>query len=162
MLRMQEILSDDGYLQRGRGRPAEAGVHFIVGGNPRGGEARHEAIGGVEFAMPGQIQRRAHRELVFRIGVGRGGSGAAGFVAEVQVELRVAGAQPPPVRHPVIRRQFRAGGTARLTVAEEKGEGDRKSTRLNSSHQIISYAVFCLKKKKKSNADYTLRVPSTH
>src|SRR5258708_24216670 len=30
------------------------------------------------------------------------------------------------------------------------GEGDRKSTRLNSSHQIISYAVFCLKKKKKN------------
>src|SRR5947208_13319230 len=28
-------------------------------------------------------------------------------------------------------------------------ELDRKSTRLNSSHQIISYAVFCLKKKKK-------------
>src|SRR5258708_11193486 len=28
---------------------------------------------------------------------------------------------------------------------------DRKSTRLNSSHQIISYAVFCLKKKKKYN-----------
>src|SRR5258708_28091845 len=27
-------------------------------------------------------------------------------------------------------------------------EEDRKSTRLNSSHQIISYAVFCLKKKK--------------
>src|SRR5258708_25276317 len=27
-------------------------------------------------------------------------------------------------------------------------EADRKSTRLNSSHQIISYAVFCLKKKK--------------
>src|SRR5258708_16446318 len=30
------------------------------------------------------------------------------------------------------------------------GGGDRKSTRLNSSHQIISYAVFCLKKKKKN------------
>src|SRR5947208_13048180 len=28
---------------------------------------------------------------------------------------------------------------------------DRKSTRLNSSHQIISYAVFCLKKKKNMN-----------
>src|SRR5258708_26233240 len=28
---------------------------------------------------------------------------------------------------------------------------DRKSTRLNSSHQIISYAVFCLKKKKKDD-----------
>src|SRR5258708_9449149 len=33
-------------------------------------------------------------------------------------------------------------GTAHLN------ERDRKSTRLNSSHQIISYAVFCLKKKK--------------
>ena len=29
--------------------------------------------------------------------------------------------------------------------------GDRKSTRLNSSHVVISYAVFCLKKKKKTN-----------
>src|SRR5260221_11368083 len=28
------------------------------------------------------------------------------------------------------------------------GHGDRKSTRLNSSHTVISYAVFCLKKKK--------------
>src|SRR5258708_23525175 len=31
---------------------------------------------------------------------------------------------------------------------------DRKSTRLNSSHQIISYAVFCLKKKKKKEMNY--------
>src|SRR3712207_8226911 len=31
----------------------------------------------------------------------------------------------------------------------EKGKKDRKSTRLNSSHANISYAVFCLKKKKK-------------
>src|SRR5258708_11242112 len=37
----------------------------------------------------------------------------------------------------------------RLTALSEiAGEKDRKSTRLNSSHQIISYAVFCLKKKK--------------
>src|SRR2546426_10981155 len=34
-----------------------------------------------------------------------------------------------------------------LTIASDKG--DRKSTRLNSSHLVISYAVFCLKKKKK-------------
>src|SRR5258708_19686758 len=45
-------------------------------------------------------------------------------------------------------------------VAEFRG--DRKSTRLNSSHQIISYAVFCLKKKKNQKlialtiADHTL------
>src|SRR5258708_26034994 len=32
---------------------------------------------------------------------------------------------------------------------------DRKSTRLNSSHQIISYAVFCLKKKKALGRRYT-------
>src|SRR5438552_12643441 len=32
---------------------------------------------------------------------------------------------------------------------------DRKSTRLNSSHQIISYAVFCLKKKKKKKKQNT-------
>src|SRR5438105_7282415 len=31
------------------------------------------------------------------------------------------------------------------------GSRDRKSTRLNSSHEWISYAVFCLKKKKKKN-----------
>src|SRR3989454_8689165 len=33
---------------------------------------------------------------------------------------------------------------------------DRKSTRLNSSHLVISYAVFCLKKKKKTNNKYTV------
>src|SRR5438552_10381020 len=37
---------------------------------------------------------------------------------------------------------------------------DRKSTRLNSSHQIISYAVFCLKKKKTTQMDQTVRQPS--
>src|SRR5258708_10678166 len=38
---------------------------------------------------------------------------------------------------------------------------DRKSTRLNSSHQIISYAVFCLKKKK-NNESPCERTSSTH
>src|SRR5258707_1642735 len=39
-----------------------------------------------------------------------------------------------------------------LEQAEHRGrqKGDRKSTRLNSSHANISYAVFCLKKKKKN------------
>src|SRR5574344_2999142 len=36
-----------------------------------------------------------------------------------------------------------------FTIDDAKLLLDRKSTRLNSSHQIISYAVFCLKKKKK-------------
>src|SRR5215216_7752683 len=46
---------------------------------------------------------------------------------ELPISWRVRGALPPCVRC-----------------------SDRKSTRLNSSHQIISYAVFCLKKKKKT------------
>src|SRR2546421_2219954 len=36
-------------------------------------------------------------------------------------------------------------------LAESASDIDRKSTRLNSSHDQISYAVFCLKKKKKKN-----------
>src|SRR5947199_7710040 len=45
-----------------------------------------------------------------------------------------------------------AGVIARkqLHASDDTGERDRKSTRLNSSHLGISYAVFCLKKKKKT------------
>src|SRR5690554_7061771 len=39
------------------------------------------------------------------------------------------------------------GGGSIVNVASVAGVGDRKSTRLNSSHVRISYAVFCLKKK---------------
>src|SRR5438552_12029947 len=39
---------------------------------------------------------------------------------------------------------------------------DRKSTRLNSSHQIISYAVFCLKKKKKNKKKQSNRHETTN
>src|SRR2546422_3078172 len=39
---------------------------------------------------------------------------------------------------------------ARETMGCRRAGGDRKSTRLNSSHGYISYAVFCLKKKKES------------
>src|SRR5437588_9186823 len=38
---------------------------------------------------------------------------------------------------------------------------DRKSTRLNSSHTVISYAVFCLKKKKKTIKQQSKKVPLT-
>src|SRR2546427_7510158 len=44
-------------------------------------------------------------------------------------------------------------GVAVATVQLD-GLGDRKSTRLNSSHSQISYAVFCLKKKKKKEKVY--------
>src|SRR5436190_17696265 len=55
----------------------------------------------------------------------------------------------------VLRRK-RPSGMSRsgsdTTVKRARPSGvDRKSTRLNSSHTVISYAVFCLKKKKKKN-----------
>src|SRR5256885_8695817 len=40
--------------------------------------------------------------------------------------------------------------------------GDRKSTRLNSSHLVISYAVFCLKKKKQELTAYMRNTPLAH
>src|SRR2546427_5915944 len=49
------------------------------------------------------------------------------------------------------------GGTGRLRDVPLPGCGDRKSTRLNSSHSQISYAVFCLKKKKKYRPQVTIR-----
>src|SRR3712207_7541512 len=83
-------------------------------------------------------------------------SGVTGerFVAAAEAAADVAGA--------VIRPFFRPGRDASLraelkddrspvTIADRSAERaiDRKSTHLNSSHANISYAVFCLKKKKK-------------
>src|SRR5438034_11462251 len=55
--------------------------------------------------------------------------------------------QRPPGQHGRTRHRpgHRHADRAARTVP------DRKSTRLNSSHTVISYAVFCLKKKKKKN-----------
>src|SRR5258708_21819317 len=59
--------------------------------------------------------------------------------------------RPAPVAKPILPRP--------VTVVP----GDRKSTRLNSSHQIISYAVFCLKKKKFSMpVDRFINCPLLH
>src|SRR5205807_10431229 len=67
---------------------------------------------------------------------------------------------PTPTLFPTRRSSDLAGGRGRLLfrshadqrsgLADAQGAGtrDRKSTRLNSSHLVISYAVFCLKKKK--------------
>src|SRR5256885_10943221 len=49
----------------------------------------------------------------------------------------------------IVRSEFKCIVYQRSLVSYE----DRKSTRLNSSHLVISYAVFCLKKKKKHLTD---------
>src|SRR5690242_20758997 len=65
------------------------------------------------------------------------------FVAE---HLRVRDAGEPEIRR-VEADDARAIFAERQAVADEDPLQDRKSTRLNSSHMSISYAVFCLKKK---------------
>src|SRR2546430_7298849 len=59
----------------------------------------------------------------------------------------------------------RGGSSIRAHAGQERGENrrsqtfqDRKSTRLNSSHSQISYAVFCLKKKKTKRLPQNQRV----
>src|SRR5258708_30414307 len=53
-----------------------------------------------------------------------------------------------------------AGSRTSPTSSSRSRRSDRKSTRLNSSHQIISYAVFCLKKKKTNKTNNKLKVTS--
>src|SRR5215217_9069695 len=53
---------------------------------------------------------------------------------------------PPPRRR---RHPRRGPAGSRRECSRVARDGDRKSTRLNSSHANISYAVFCLKKKKR-------------
>src|SRR5438552_11039131 len=57
---------------------------------------------------------------------------------------------PPERPHRRRAARARVAGLRDLVArSRARGRRDRKSTRLNSSHQIISYAVFCLKKKNK-------------
>src|SRR2546430_5078037 len=61
------------------------------------------------------------------------------------VRLRQREPEPAELGHLLPRR---LALPAWVVPEEAHGGGDRKSTRLNSSHSQISYAVFCLKKKK--------------
>src|SRR5207248_3721166 len=66
----------------------------------------------------------------------------------------------------LVRAEFVHGREVRrdhnVAHTETLVEGDRKSTRLNSSHRTISYAVFCLKKKKKTNKKQKSRNLNQH
>src|SRR2546427_6356029 len=67
-----------------------------------------------------------------------------GAEAEWREPASARRAPPPRVRHGTPRR------------------ADRKSTRLNSSHSQISYAVFCLKKKKKKHKHTSMNIVDTY
>src|SRR5438034_3544346 len=67
-----------------------------------------------------------------------------------------ATALPAPKAHAHLRLSLGCGRSHLPVLIQPSLIGaDRKSTRLNSSHTVISYAVFCLKKKKKATRDTT-------
>src|SRR3712207_7833521 len=67
-------------------------------------------------------------------------------ISLVSKEIKVEAVQVKGLRAAIVRDR-----SGRLNIADliptQSSSGDRKSTRLNSSHANISYAVFCLKKK---------------
>src|SRR2546430_13458274 len=80
------------------------------------------------------------------------------------ISLPADGPLRPAVADDRVRQNGVRGGDERVAPLLIGDRLDRKSTRLNSSHSQISYAVFCLKKKKKDNSiehTYTLRTYTT-
>src|SRR5256885_8877475 len=74
-------------------------------------------------------------------------------ITDVRILLNLV--QQLPRRHAIQIQSGQCMTTSSITAQAHAGNiKDRKSTRLNSSHLVISYAVFCLKKKKQ---DHVLR-----
>src|SRR5258708_18510278 len=76
------------------------------------------------------------------------------FLLQAKANRNVPMAGMTHMQHaqPILLSHFLLAHAEAFARASRKCESrDRKSTRLNSSHQIISYAVFCLKKKKQQH-----------
>src|SRR5690625_3239640 len=78
-------------------------------------------------------------EQLEHLGLHRGVQGRGRLIGDQQVRFE---GERPGDRHPLLL------ASRELPRIQVRVTGDRKSTRLNSSHVAISYAVFCLKKKK--------------
>src|SRR2546422_4469710 len=83
------------------------------------------------------------RSRAFRRELPAGGAGQDRRAARARIDLAL-----------------RRAGAGQQDASDRGGVrlGDRKSTRLNSSHGYISYAVFCLKKKKSKNTTTTVPI----
>src|SRR3712207_7119268 len=92
------------------------------------------------FPYPTLFRSEAARTVVR---VGLGGPRARPDLGEVGAEDQLAAAE-----HDGVVQRLGLGAQERVPAGDRRREdqGDRKSTRLNSSHANISYAVFCLKK----------------
>src|SRR5256885_2646617 len=124
-------------------------------------EFRFHALGPID----GAFRRKRGNDVR---GLRRGGCHyAASFLPTEEGAARFAGARKTIARFSLRKYFFAAACTCSGVTCRnpssivftscgspsksEKHARDRKSTRLNSSHLVISYAVFCLKKKKKAN-----------
>src|SRR3712207_8197564 len=74
---------------------------------------------------------------------------------------RIAGQVPGPGGREARRRERGRRARAARQAPRPARREDRKSTRLNSSHANISYAVFCLKKKNNSNQEILVLIYRT-
>src|SRR5690606_42065444 len=107
--------------------------------------ARHQLVV-VGIAAVGVVHQLALEEHAPEL-VGVEPAPAAGADRTVEGDQASAGLDRAMQRGDVGVAEQRLGGGADRVIVEQRQQ-DRKSTRLNSSHVKISYAVFCLKKKK--------------
>src|SRR5260370_20443764 len=115
--------------------------------------------------MPDELERRRipyFGDFVLFDEIGRGGMGVVYDAHQSSLDR--------PVALKVLHSNFAANEAAaqRLRIEAEAASFRSESTRLNSSHQIISYAVFCLKKKNNKNRETAIqshqptRTPTPH
>src|SRR5438034_2941369 len=117
------------------------GFHFVIGESDVDDEF---GDAGLKISQRGLVELRPF----FRRNGGSDGNG----VIENDISGSQTGFQIGLFLEPVSRNEKRKLVSMRNAKKHfEKVLTDRKSTRLNSSHTVISYAVFCLKKKKKKN-----------
>src|SRR5256885_12231542 len=88
----------------------------------------------------------------------------AGLLAGLDPAEHAVGEHDHLQRHVAAHDGFQlAAGEAEAAVAHDRDHhGDRKSTRLNSSHLVISYAVFCLKNKMYTRIRVTIHASMHH
>src|SRR5256886_13297573 len=113
-------------------------------GDPSLGIVDDGAVGRINAAQLERLQATQRRHVVEQVAVVRGNDGRRATQHDVTGEERLLLGQ-------VVAQMI--GGVTRRVDGHERDAVtlvDRKSTRLNSSHSQISYAVFCLKKKNTS------------
>src|SRR6266702_545060 len=145
-LRDFRVRDSPGHEQEDVHLPAGDAQSAHLGGNLRGAapRPRHPLAGPAQDAAAGRGQPGVTASLELRRGFSQPRGGLTPAVAERRLGNQPAGEVVPPRR---VRGKQRA---AFLGESRRPLPVDRKSTRLNSSHVAISYAVFCLKKKNNS------------